>query len=158
MSPNKTRCAINCVTWTPEGRRAVTGDNIGQLSLWSSSDFKLEQLLQAHDKGLRCAVFSHNGNFLFTADDAGLVRVFKSNMAPLRRLEAHREAVRGLSIAPGDVKFATCSDDASVKVWDLASCAAERTLTGAAWRPQLFFSYRHSGQQLEQQQRGAVLC
>jgi WD40 repeat protein len=59
------------------------------------------------------------------------VRIFKSNLAPLSRIAAHQEACRAVAIAPSDVKFATCSDDQSVKVWDLATCEAERTLTGA---------------------------
>ncbi|KAF6258469.1 WD40-repeat-containing domain protein [Scenedesmus sp. NREL 46B-D3] len=127
---NRTRCAVNCLNWTPEGRRCMTGDNIGQLTLWNSVDFKFEQLFQAHDKGLRAVKFSHNGSFLFTCDDTGVVRIFKSNLAPLSRIAAHQEACRAVAIAPGDVKFATCSDDQSVKVWDLATCEAEKTLTG----------------------------
>lgn len=43
---NRTRCAVNCLNWTPDGRRCITGDNIGQLTLWNSTDFKFEQTLQ----------------------------------------------------------------------------------------------------------------
>jgi polyadenylation factor subunit 2 len=58
------------------------------------------------------------------------VRIFKSNLLALHRIGAHQEACRAVAIAPTDVKFATCSDDQSVKVWDLATCEAEKTLTG----------------------------
>jgi WD40 repeat protein len=37
-------------------------------------------------------------------------------------------------LSPPDVKFATCSDDQSIKVWDLATCELEATLTGACGR------------------------
>jgi polyadenylation factor subunit 2 len=58
------------------------------------------------------------------------VRILKANLLALSRIAAHQEACRAVAIAPSDVKFATCSDDQSVKVWDLAKCEAERTLTG----------------------------
>eukprot|EP00879_Flechtneria_rotunda_P013347 GHRR01013937.1.p1 GENE.GHRR01013937.1~~GHRR01013937.1.p1 ORF type:complete len:178 (+),score=22.33 GHRR01013937.1:306-839(+) len=93
-SNNRTRCAVNCVNWTREGRRCMTGDNIGQLTLWNSSDFKFEQLFQAHDKGLRYVRFNHNGNFLFSSDDSGIVRVFNSKLAPLSKIAAHQESCR----------------------------------------------------------------
>ncbi|WIA39571.1 hypothetical protein OEZ86_005657 [Tetradesmus obliquus] len=127
---NRTRCAVNCLNWTPDGRRCITGDNIGQLTLWNSTDFKFEQTLQSQDKGVRAVTFSHNGSFLFTCDDTGAVRILKSTLAPLDSIAAHQEACRAVAVAPTDVKFATCSDDQSVKVWDLATLSADRTLTG----------------------------
>lgn len=202
-SANRTRCTVNTITWTPDARRAMSGDNIGQLTMWGGQDFKCEQLYQAsvghpalrarwltreraqacahahmharalrsahlhtcslctpahvqsqcaqrvdatlrthnarrtprapqaHDKGLRHAAFSHNGAFLFSCDDAGVVRIFKSNLAPLSKLSAHTEAVRALAVAPSDVKFASASDDGTIKLWDLATTSLEKTLTGA---------------------------
>lgn len=86
--------------------------------------------VQAHDKGLRHVTFTHNASFLFSCDDTGVVRIFKSNLAPLQKMVAHQEACRAVAIAPSDVKFVTCSDDQSVKVWDLATCVVEKTFTG----------------------------
>jgi polyadenylation factor subunit 2 len=59
------------------------------------------------------------------------VRILKANLLALSRIPAHQEACRAVAIAPSDLKFATCSDDQSVKVWDLAKCELERTLIGA---------------------------
>jgi WD40 repeat protein len=38
-----------------------------------------------------------------------------------------------VSIAPTDVKFVTCSDDQTIKLWDLATCELEATLTGVSF-------------------------
>jgi polyadenylation factor subunit 2 len=46
---------------------------------------------------------------------------------------AHREAVRGLSFSPDDERFATASDDSTVRVWSFAESREERILTGHGW-------------------------
>ena len=42
---------------------------------------------------------------------------------------AHKEAVRGIAFSPSDLKFATCSDDSTIKAGIFFTCAAlhERT-------------------------------
>lgn len=68
------------------------------------------------------------------------VRILKSTLAPLDSIAAHQEACRAVAVAPTDVKFATCSDDQSVKVWDLATLSADRTLTGAPCSAAAYFA------------------
>jgi polyadenylation factor subunit 2 len=50
-------------------------------------------------------------------------------MAYLQNIEAHREQVRGLSFAPSDSKFASCSDDKTVIIWDLESRKSVQVLS-----------------------------
>jgi WD40 repeat protein len=45
-------------------------------------------------------------------------------------LDAHRESVRAVSFSKSDLKFVSCSDDTTVKVWDFKECKAEQVLTG----------------------------
>ena len=44
--------------------------------------------------------------------------------------QAHKEPVRSVSFSPTDAKFASCSDDGTVRVWDFFSCIEERVLRG----------------------------
>jgi WD40 repeat protein len=46
---------------------------------------------------------------------------------------AHREAIRRLSFSPDDERFATASDDSTVRVWSFAESREERILTGHGW-------------------------
>ncbi|OXA57029.1 Flowering time control protein FY [Folsomia candida] len=52
------------------------------------------------------------------------------NAAIVKYLQAHKEAVRGLTFSPSDQKFASCSDDGTVRVWDFYTCYEEKVLRG----------------------------
>ncbi|KAI9895228.1 hypothetical protein PsorP6_018405 [Peronosclerospora sorghi] len=132
-STNKQRCPVNCLTWTPEGRRLITGNSVGEFTLWNGLAFNFETILQAHDDAVRAMVWSHNDNWLVTADHGGVIKYWQSSMTNVQLLQGHREAVRSLSFSPTDFKFVSCSDDATVKIWDFESCREERVLTGHGW-------------------------
>lgn len=48
------------------------------------------------------------------------------------------------SFSPTDSKFATCSDDGTVRIWDFLRCHEERILRGTRHRP----SHRSPGAEL----------
>lgn len=77
--------------------------------------------------------WSHNGNFLVTGDHSGVIKVWQPSMNNLKILHGHKEPVRQVTFSPNDTKFASCSDDGTVKVWDFGRMAEERTLTGHCW-------------------------
>lgn len=51
-------------------------------------------------------------------------------MNNLTAWQAHREAVRGLSFSPDDGRFATASDDSTVRLWAFEESREEKVLTG----------------------------
>lgn len=133
-SINKNRCSINCVVWTPTGRRLITGSQSGEFTLWNGQSFNFEMILQAHEQAVRSMIWSHNENWMVTGDDGGAIKYWQSNMNNVKvNKTAHRESVRGLSFCRTDLKFCSCSDDTTVKVWDFARCQEERSLTGHGW-------------------------
>ena len=46
---------------------------------------------------------------------------------------AYREAVRSLSFSPDDARFASTSDDSTVRVWSFAEGREECVLTSRGW-------------------------
>ena len=70
---------------------------------------------------------------MVTADHAGFIKYWQSNMNTLKVWQGHKEAVRDLASAPSDSKFATCGDDALIKIWDFNTGNEERVLTGHGW-------------------------
>ncbi|KAG9124713.1 pre-mRNA cleavage and polyadenylation factor (CPF) complex subunit [Ceratobasidium sp. 392] len=119
--------------WTPEGRRILTGSTSGEFTLWNGLTFNFETILQAHETAIRALTFSHSGAYLISADQSGVIKYYQPNMNNLVTWQAHREAVRGVSFAPGDSRFASCGDDASVRVWAFEEMREERCITGHGW-------------------------
>jgi polyadenylation factor subunit 2 len=119
--------------WTPEGRRILTGSTSGEFTAWNGLTFNFETILQAHDTAIRALTFNHAGTYIASADQSGIVKYFQPNMNNLTAWPAHREAVRGLSFSPDDERFATASDDSTVRVWSFAESREERILTGHGW-------------------------
>lgn len=132
-STNKIRCPVNVVLWTPEGRRVLTGSQSGEFTLWNGLTFNFETILQAHDGPIRAMRFTHSGAYLASADQQGIIKYFQPNMNNLNAWQGHREAVRGLSFSPDDARFATASDDSTVRIWAFEESREERTLTGHGW-------------------------
>ena len=132
-SSNKVRCPINCVRWTPEGRRMVTGTASGEFTLWNGQTFNFETIQQAHDSAIRQMTWNGAKSWMLSADHQGILKIWTPGLTLAKQLNCHMEAIRDVSFAPSDAKFATCSDDGSIRVWDFAECVEERCLTGHGW-------------------------
>ncbi|KAF8968246.1 WD40-repeat-containing domain protein [Flammula alnicola] len=134
-STNKIRCPVNVVTWTPESRRVLTGSTSGEFTLWNGLTFNFETILQAHDTAICAMTFTHSGAYLASADKSGIIKYFEPNMNNLTAWQgsSSREAIRGLSFSPDDRRFATASDDSSVRIWSFAESRVESVLTGHGW-------------------------
>jgi polyadenylation factor subunit 2 len=64
-------------------------------------------------------------------------------MNNMKMFQAHKEPIQGHSFSPTDLKFVTCSDDGTLRVWDFMQCYGEQTLRGhgadvkcVCWHPQ----------------------
>jgi len=140
---NKMRCPIFCLSWTPDGRRLITGASSGEFTLWNGLTFNFETILQAHDSPVRAMKWSYNANWMVTGDHGGYIKYWQSNMNNVKMFQAHKEPVRQVSFSPSDTKFASCSDDGTVRIWDFQKCMEERVLRGHGsdvkccdWHPQ----------------------
>ena len=51
---NKMRCPIFCLSWTPEGRRLITGASSGEFTLWNGLTFNFETILQVYSGHYVC--------------------------------------------------------------------------------------------------------
>jgi len=149
-SLNKIKHPINTVRWTPEGRRLLTGSSSGEFTLWNGMGFNFETILQvrfivaitfssakvslqAHDSAIRAATYSHNEDWLVSADQDGVVKYWQPNFNNVKAIQAHHDPIRDLAFSPNDSKFVTACDDATLKIFDFAGGIEESTLTGHGW-------------------------
>lgn len=62
----------------------------------------------------------------------GVIRLLNADdLKTLRVLKGHESAVRGLAFAPSGQLLASCGEDGSIRIWNVATGATERTLRGA---------------------------
>ena len=113
----------------------LTGSTSGEFTLWNGLTFNFETILQAHDSAIRAFQFSHSGTFLVSTDQSGTIKYFQPNMNNLHTFPGHREAIRGVSFSPDDQRFATASDDSTIRIWSFHDTREERVLTGGCSQP-----------------------
>ena len=53
--------------------------------------------IKAHESAVRAMKWSHNDNWMVTADHKGIIKYWQSNMNNLKVIEGHKEAIRDLS-------------------------------------------------------------
>ena len=131
---NKSRCPVNVVRWTRDGRRLIAGSHLGEFTLWSASNgFSYEKLMTAHESPVRSMSWSSSGEWLVSGDAKGIVKYWNASLMLSKEMKVHTASVRGVAFAPSDAKFATCSDDLEIKVVDFATAKEEVTLKGHGW-------------------------
>jgi polyadenylation factor subunit 2 len=63
--------------------------------------------------------WSHSGSTMITADNGGIIKYWEPSMTNVQAFTAHGgQPIRGLSFAPRDTKFVSCSDDSTLRIWD----------------------------------------
>lgn len=127
---SKSKQPIYSLAWTPSGRRLLTGAMNGEFSLWHGMSFGFEMVMQAHENDIRCMKFSHSGEWLLSGDQDGVIKVWQPNFNNVKRHQVHTEVCRDVAWSPNDTKFATASDDGSVKVWSFATMTEDVVFSG----------------------------
>ena len=130
---NKTRSAVNCLTWLNHGRRLLTGNHMGEFTLWNATTFSFDNMLQAHPCAVRAFHWMPDGSTLLSGDANGVIKFWDSNFYPFVTFQAHKEAIRDMTSSPNGSKFSTCADEASAKLWDFRTGQEERLLKGHGW-------------------------
>jgi len=125
---------VMCLSWTPGGRRLLTGNQEGEFTLWDGINFSFELIMSAHDNSFRCMAWSHNNNYLLTSDAGGNIKYWSPSIAPVQSIDSHNgQPIHALSFSPSDTKFVSCGDDATVRIWDWAQRKEEFELKGHGW-------------------------
>jgi len=130
---NKTKCPINDITWTPAGRRIISGNHMGQFTMWSGNKFNFETILQAHDHPIRKFLWKWDDEILISSDQSGVVKYWQMTLNNIKAFQAHEEAVRDMDFGPLWDKFITASDDSTLRLWDFARGVKEVAFEGHGW-------------------------
>ncbi|TBU03472.1 WD40 domain-containing protein [Hamiltosporidium magnivora] len=132
-SINKTRCPVNTLRWTPDGRRCISGTSTGEFTLWNGYSFNFETILQAHESAVRSMCWAPSAQFLVSGDSLGTVKYWHPSMNNIQIIQAHNESIRDICFAHSDSKFCTASDDGTIKIFDTKDCKEESSMSGHGW-------------------------
>jgi len=57
---------VSFAQWTPEGRRLLTGNSNGEMTLWNGLMANFETITQAHETAVRCMKWSNDHAWMAT--------------------------------------------------------------------------------------------
>lgn len=130
---NKTRAPVYVVHWFPHGRRLLSGMQTGEMTIWGGTQFMSENVLQAHNGAIRAMQWTPEEHVLISGDQLGIIKFWDQYIFNFQTIQAHKESICDISVAPSGQKFVSCADDSHAKVWDLKTGEEERAFTGHGW-------------------------
>lgn len=108
--------------WAPNGRRILHSTTNGEFILYNGHSFAMEARTVAHENNTACKALTWGGinDIIISGDDAGEVKLWKSNFVSLAKFGSGQNAIREIAFAPGERKFVTAGQDGVARVWDTA--------------------------------------
>ena len=135
---------VTCAAYATDGDFFACGDAVGSVGVHSMTLGKDLGGYTAHKGGPVLCILAQGGKtprVISGGQDKGIMIRFGKNLTSYRRLLGHEGPVTGVSLAADDKRLASCSKDATVRVWDLATSkmvrkfTAEEPLLGVAIAP-----------------------
>jgi WD40 repeat protein len=120
---------VRRAAFSPDGTRMLTlGDEVARI--WDVATHRLLHVLSYPDDSLTSAAFSPNGRLVVTSEFSGTVGIWSAARGrSLHVLSGHADAVRSAVFSPdGRLVVTAGGDDATARIWSVASGADLRTL------------------------------
>jgi WD40 repeat protein len=95
---------LTAVTFAPEGRRIIVGDNTGIVKIYDSQSAMVIRTLSGHTSTIEQITFNHSGGFMATASKDKTVRLWNLNRLKEQPmvLSDHRDWVWSVAFTPDD--------------------------------------------------------
>jgi WD40 repeat protein len=111
-------CVVYDVVWSSDGQLLLSVSEDGTVNIWNPLRQELISSYLNKSNGYT-AVWSPDATSLLGTDAASRIYIFATDSGePVRTLEGHANAPRGLSWKPDGRLVASGGDDHSVKLWD----------------------------------------
>jgi WD40 repeat protein/serine/threonine protein kinase len=120
---------VNCVAYSPDGRRLASGSTDGA-KVWDV-DTRAEILALHHPYGIRGLAFSPDGRRLAAAAGNNIVKVWDVTSGDEALvLHGHTDTVASVAFSPDGWRLASGGGDGTVKLWDATAAADAVSLSG----------------------------
>jgi serine/threonine protein kinase len=124
---------VNSVSFSPDGKRIVSGSEDNTLKVWDAQTGKETLTLKGHSGPVFSVSFSPDGKRIVSGShgndfmDPGEIKVWDAQTGlETLTLEGHSEPVYSVSFSPDGKRIVSGSGDKTVKVWDISSLATSK--------------------------------
>jgi WD40 repeat protein len=108
---------IRVVSFSPAGKRLLTGSDDGTAWLWDIAAGTTIVVLRGHGAAVTGAAFSPDGKRVITGSKDGTARLWNAETgAPLAVLEGHERPVLCVAFSPNGSRVATTSEDSTARL------------------------------------------
>jgi WD40 repeat protein len=111
---------INCVSMTPDGKKAISGSQDKTLRLWDLERGECLRTLYGHTDGIDCVSMTPDGKKAISGSQDKTLRLWDLERGEcLRTLYGHTDGINCVSMTPDGKKAVSGSSDMTVRVWNL---------------------------------------
>ncbi|KAJ7446349.1 hypothetical protein FB451DRAFT_1104070, partial [Mycena latifolia] len=113
------QAAFQCVEFSPDGTRIVSGCRDGNVQVWDASTGVHLQTMQGHSSTVTAVVFSPDGTRLLSGSKDTHVRLWDGGSgAHLWTFKGHSDAVESIAVCSTSSHIASGSQDRTIRLWD----------------------------------------
>lgn len=118
----RSRIALHGLQWSPLGNRLLCSTARGEFLLLNGKSCGVEVKTVAHEDSRPCRALAwgRHSDLIASGSDVGRLKLWMPNFVVVAEVDSHHRAVRSLSWSPVEAKLASCGQDGSARVWDVA--------------------------------------
>ena len=129
---------LSALAFSPDSSMIATGGSEGTVRLWDCASGKQIRTFSVSDPVWEI-VFVPTGQRLVVSDMGGLIRTWDVSTGALHQeFVAHWAGITGMTVSPDGLRLATCSWEATTRIWDLA--AIPQTAQAQGPQPEAVFA------------------
>ncbi|KAJ5319743.1 hypothetical protein N7508_000026 [Penicillium antarcticum] len=123
---------VQCVAFSPDGRKVVSGSTDDTVKLWDAGTGKELQTLNGHSEQVDSVAFSQDGRIVASGSGDKTIKLWNLDTGKeLWTLKGHSGSIASVAFSPLDHQIlASGSSDKSIKLWSLDTGKELRTLEG----------------------------
>lgn len=125
------KTAINCVAFSPDGRRFLTGSRGGSICLWDAAFLNVIRQFQRRGKPIWSVAFSPDSRLVLSgsAEDTAYLWNVRDGKC-LRNFQGHTGGISSVAFSPDGQRALTGSFDRALRLWDMATGQTIRRFEG----------------------------